>query len=426
MTDPLPDRPNPASRALAVPQRRELLLAEAAGAEPLDQAFNLRELVRIFLKRKWTILIIFAVFSLFAVVRTYLAQPVYRASTTIQIEKIIPRVLDYKEVSPLEIPDYDSDFYATNYELLKSRSLAERAVEDLGLRKRSTGAAPEAVEAKAVGAQSFADAALAFFTRLREGPPPVAVDRATREDEALVTAFQGSVTVDPVRRSRLVRVHFDSTDPFFAAKAANTIAQAFININLERRFEASAYAKTFLEEKLQQTKEKLEDSERQLVDYSRQMEVMGSDDKQNIFNQNLQEFNTAVAKAEQERIHAEVAWRQAQDNPDTLKAVQDSRTIQSLKESKAKLDGEYQENLKIYKPAFPKMLALQGQVAEVDRQLNAELQEIRKSMFAAYKSARSQEELLRGRLEESKRQLLDLQGRSIRYGILKREVDTNR
>jgi len=427
--DQVPDRPDPPNRALAVRDRRELLLAEAAGAgaEPLDQAFNLRELARIFLKRKWTILIIFAVFSLFAVVRTYLAQPVYRASTTIQIEKVIPRVLDYKEVSPLEIPDYDSDFYATNYELLKSRSLAERAVEDLGLRKPAAPGAPAPTPATNVaGSQSFTDAVAAFFTRLREGPPPVAVDRATREDDALISAFQGSVTVEPVRRSRLVRVHFDSTDPFFAAKAANTLAQAFININLERRFEASAYAKTFLEEKLQQTKEKLEDSERQLVDYSRQMEVMGGDEKQNIFNQNLQEFNTAVAKAEQERIHAEVAWRQAQDNPDTLKAVQESRTIQSLKESKAKLDAEYQENLKIYKPAFPKMLALQGQVAEVDRQLAGELQEIRKNTFAAYKAARSQEELLKGRLEESKRQLLDLQGRSIRYGILKREVDTNR
>ena len=429
MRDPSPDRPDPAGRALAVRERRELMLAEVAGAgaEPLDQAFNLRELARIFLKRKWTILIIFAVFSLFAVVRTYLAQPVYRASTTIQIEKVIPRVLDYKEVSPLEIPDYDSDFYATNYELLKSRSLAERAVEDLGLRKPAgAGAASPAPGADPAASQSFTGAVMAFFTRLREGPPAVAVDRATREDDALISAFQGSVTVEPVRRSRLVRVHFDSTDPFFAAKAANTLAQAFININLERRFEASAYAKTFLEEKLQQTKEKLEDSERQLVDYSRQMEVMGGDEKQNIFNQNLQEFNTAVAKAEQERIHAEVAWRQAQDNPDTLKAVQESRTIQSLKENKAKLDAEYQENLKIYKPAFPRMQALQGQVAEVDRQLAGELQEIRKSTFAAYKAARSQEELLKGRLEESKRQLLDLQGRSIRYGILKREVDTNR
>jgi len=428
MKDHSSDRPQPAGRALAVPlQRHGLVLASGPQAsEPLDQAFNLRELARIFLKRKWTILIIFAVFALFAVVRTYLAQPVYRASTTLQIEKVIPRVLDYKEVSPLEIPDYDSDFYATNYELLKSRSLAERAVEDLGLRKNASAANPERVAAKDAGPQSFGASVMAFFTRLREGPPPAEIDQKLRDDYALLSAFQGSVTVEPVRRSRLVRVHFDSTDPFFAAKAVNTLAQSFININLERRFEASAYAKTFLEEKLAQTKDKLEESERDLVAYSRQMEVMGAEDNKNIFSQNLQEFNAAVGKAEQERIRAEVAYRQAQDNPDSLQVVQENRNIQALKQTKAKLEGEYQENLKIYKPAFPKMQQLQGQIAEVDKQLKAELLEIRRAMLSAYKAARSQEDLLKDRLEGAKKQLLDLQGRSIRYGILKREVDTNR
>jgi capsular exopolysaccharide synthesis family protein len=411
--------------AVAVP-RRELALADAPAAMELEQAFNLRELARIFFKRKWTILIIFGVFAIFSVVRTYLAQPVYRASTTLQIEKVIPRVLDYKEVSPLEIPDYDSDFYATNYELLKSRTLAERAVEDLGLRKTLPSGSGERAAAKEAQPQSFGTAVATFFTRLREGPPPVDVDQATRDDYALVGAFQGSVTVEPVRRSRLVRVHFDSTDPFFAAKAANTLAQAFININLERRFEASAYAKTFLEEKLAQTKEKLEQSERDLVSYSRQMEVMGADDKQNIYNQNLQDFNAAVAKAEQDRIKAEVLWRQAQDNPDSLTVVQDNRTIQALKDRKTKLEAEYQENLKIYKPAFPKMQSLQGEIAEVDKQLKAEFDEVRRTASSAYKSARSQEELLKGRLQGAKQQLLDLQARSIRYGILKREVDTNR
>ena len=75
------------------------------------------------------------------------------------------------------------------------------------------------------------------MTRMRRGPPPADVDAATKDDNALVGAFQGSITVEPVRRSRLVRLHFDSTDPFFAAKAVNALAQSFININLERRFE---------------------------------------------------------------------------------------------------------------------------------------------------------------------------------------------
>lgn len=418
--------------AVALAARTPLaeLATSQLAADRLEQAFNLRDLLRIFLKRKWTILIIFAVFALFSVVRTYLAPPVYRASTTIQIEKFIPRVFDYKEVTPMEMPSDDSgDFYATNYELLKSRTLAERAVEDIGLRKNpppdSVSLLP-ATTAPSLEAQSTGSTVEDLFRRMLKGPAAVDINPATRDDNALVGAFQSSLTVEPVRRSRLVRLHFDSTDPFFAAKAVNTLAQAFININLERRFEASAYAKTFLEEKLAQTKAKLEDSERELVQYSRELEVMSPDEKQNVFSQNLQEFNTAVAKAEQDRIRAEVVVKQAQDNPDSLQVVQDNHTLQTLKQTKARLETEYQDNLAIYKPAFPKMQQLRGQIVEVDKQIRAELDEVRRSAVASFRAARAQEQMLRERLGGAKQQLLDLQGRSIRYSILKREVDTNR
>ena len=405
------------------------LASDFAPGDRLEQAFNLRDLMRIFLKRKWTIFIIFSVFALFSVVRTYLAPPVYRASTTIQIEKFMPRVFDYKDVQPTDSSDDNADFYFTNYELLKSRTLAERTVEEIGLRKNPP---PESVSlqparsTKIPESQETGSIFEDLFNRLRHGPQPVDLDPATRDDNALVAAFQSSLTVEPIRRSRLVRLHFDSTDPFFAAKAVNTLAQSFININLERRFEASAYAKTFLEEKLAQTKAKLEDSERDLVQYSRDLEVMSPDEKQNVFNQNLQEFNTAVAKAEQERIRAEVILKQAQENPDSMPAIQENLTLQALKQSKAKLEAEYQDNLAVYKPAYPKMQQLLGQIAGFDKQIKAEVNEVRKSAAATFRAARSQELMLKERLGGAKQQLLDLQGRSIRYSILKREVDTNR
>jgi len=421
-------------RAMALAVARNMPLAaemgpEFGGAERFEQTLHLRDLVRIFLKRKWTILIIFLVSALFSVVTTYLAPPVYRATTTIQIERTAPRVLDYKEVTPLEASDDNNDFYSTNYELLKSRTLAERAVEDMGMRKASSATAAEAASRATEKAESELTAGSMLqdlFTRMRRGPAPVELDPTVSRDNALVGAFQSSLTVDPVRRSRLVRLHFDSTDPFFAAKAVNTVAQAFININLERRFEASSYAKTFLEEKLLQTKAKLEDSERELIKYSRELEVVNLDEKQNLFSQTMQEYNAAVSRAEQERIKAEVVYRQAQDKPESLPMVRESKTFQSLKENKAKLDAEYQENLKIYKPGFPKMQALAGQIAEVDSQIKQEIDDVRKSSLAVYRAAKSQEALLRERLNDTKQQLLELQGRNIRYSILKREVDTNR
>lgn len=417
--------------SLAVAPRNPLALEAPGGpmaGEPLEPALHLRDLLRIFLKRKWTILAIFSVSALFSVVMTYLAPPVYRASTTIQIERFTPRVLDFKEVSPGESGDYwsdGSDFYFTNYELLKSRTLAERAVEDIGLRKGSAGGVDvdhDAVEMPVGKGNVFTEA----FAWIRRGPAPVAVDPASRKESAIISAFQASLTVEPVRKSRLVRLHFDSTDPFFAAKAANTLAQSFININLERRFEASSYAKTFLEEKLLQTKAKLEDSERELVKFSRDSQIINIDDKQSTLGQNVQEYNAAVSKAEQERIRAEVLFRQAQENPDGLALVRDNAAIVALRASKAKLEAEYQDNLKVFKPAFPKMLQLKGQIEEVDKQIRDEVQDVRRTVEGTYRAARSQEAALKGKLDNATQQLLALQGRNIRYSILKREVDTNR
>src|SRR5687768_12848899 len=175
--------------ALALP-RRHALATELAGTPfagaPLDQTLQLRDLLRVFLKRKWTILAIFAISATFSVVLTYLASPVYRASTTIQIERFVPRMFDYKDVTQAETFDYDSaDFYNTNYELLKSRAVAERAVEDLGLRRNAAEAKPGEDEPAAAGLLQD------FVSRLRGGAQPVEIDPAVRQENAVVGAFQG-------------------------------------------------------------------------------------------------------------------------------------------------------------------------------------------------------------------------------------------
>src|SRR5438105_12781687 len=167
--------------ALALSRRTALapeMGGDFAAADRLDQTLHLRDLVRIFLKRKWTILIIFLVSALFSVVTTYLAPPVYRATTTIQIERMSPRVLDYKDVTPMETSDDNNDFYYTNYELLKSRTLAERAVEDMGLRKASSAATADAASKPATSADELTAGSMLqdLFNRMRRGPAPVELD----------------------------------------------------------------------------------------------------------------------------------------------------------------------------------------------------------------------------------------------------------
>ncbi|MFV4649202.1 hypothetical protein ACNJUT_21660, partial [Mycobacterium tuberculosis] len=101
----------------------------------------------------------------------------------------------------------------------------------------------------------------------RSGTTPVNTAGRAR---ASVGMLEGGLGVYPVRDSRLVKLTFDSPNAALSAKLANAFADNFIQANLDRRFEASAYARKFLEDHLTQLKAKLEDSERQLVAYATQ------------------------------------------------------------------------------------------------------------------------------------------------------------
>ena len=251
-------------------------------------------------------------------------------------------------------------------------------------------------------------------------------DGAGDSNRLAVGAFMGSMFVDPIRSSRLVRVHFDSPDPKLAADALNALAQNFIAVNLERRYDASSYAKTFLEEKLAQTKAKLEESERSLAEFQRAQEIINVDEKQNVLAQTLSAYNQAASKAGEERLRAEALYQEFKEHPESAPQMTDNKSIASLKEERTKKQIEYQDGLKIYKPAFPKMQQLKATIDELDKKINDEVDIARRSIEGAYKVALTQESNILSKLNSAKKAVLDLQDRSIRYNILKREVDTNR
>ena len=418
------DRPGvpPASASTALQVRRStdvstFVLPPTVPEADDDEALHFRDLWRIVVKRKWVVFAVVLLALATALVSTMMQTPIYRATITMKIEREAAKIIDFKGVQPEEYGDID--FYRTQYELLKSRTLSERVVEQLNLR-RSVGNASEAPKPwwltllEREKKDRIADA--------DEAPP----EAAKKPNLLAVGAFQGSLVVDPIRSSRLVRVHFDSPDPKLAADALNALAQNFIAVNLERRFDASSYAKTFLEEKLSQTKAKLEESERQLVDFQRAQEIINVDEKQNVLAQTLSAYNQAASKAGEERLRAEALYQEFKANPESTPQMLDNKSLVTLKEERTKRQIEYQDGLKIYKPAFPKMLQLQATIDELDRKINEEVEIVRRSIEGQYKVAVQQEQAVLAKLDASKKGVLDLQNRSIKYNILKREVDTNR
>ena len=224
-----------------------------------------------------------------------------------------------------------------------------------------------------------------------------------------------------------MRLYYDSPDPKLATAILNNLAKSYINLNLERRFDATTYARNFLQERLQQVKAKLEESERDLVDLSRREEIIAVDQKESVITGNLTAASAALIDAGKKRMAAESIYRQMLGTRGQgLTQVLDSKIIQDLKQTKAKLEAQYQDDLSTYKPAYPTMVQLRNQINQVDAMINEEVGNIRAAITSNYEAAKSEEAMLRTNLDRMKQEVLSLQGRSIPLTILRREADTNR
>lgn len=417
--------------------RQPFMLQQVAdGVAPDDDgaALTLGDLLAIVIKHKWTLLLVLALSVAVAAINTFLQRPTYRATAVLQIDRAPARIVDFKGGNA----DYDaamSDEYTglkTQYELLRSRSLAERVIDDMQLDRSRSGAGGAKAEGEDAATQALqAASADGFVGRIISGyrklSTPSTTDTQVLSREAVVGAFRAALVVDPVQNSRLVRLSIDNADPALAAKIANATAQTFVAMGQERRIESSSYAKTFLEDQIRQMKAKLEQSERRLNQYAQQKEILTLDEKTNTISQTYQEFAGALAKAEQERIRAEALYNEVRANPDRVLQMHDNKSVvATFKEQRAKLELEYQQNLRVFKADFPKMQQLQAQITEIDAQIKREQASAVAGVKSQLDAAVAQEKLLRDRLQQTRKQVLTTQDNSIDLNLLRREVDTSR
>ncbi len=381
-----------------------------------DAELNLRDYWHVITHRKWTVLVFFLVVVITTVVASFLATPIYRSSLTLQIERELPKVVKFQDVVPVESA-MDKDFYQTQYELLKSRTLAKRVIDHLALATHSAFNSTESSNW-----QGWIRSILAAAPGVGEESHTSAV----RRDE-LVEEFLDNLSIEPVKQSRLVRVSFESKDAELAARVLNALAENFIQMNLERRVDASSYAKSFLEDRLTQVKAKLEDSEKKLVAFAREHEIIKVDTNRSVQLQKLNEASRALATAERERIEAEALYNETMATQGHgLSQVLDSIVIQKLKQTEAEMEASYQEKLNIFKPAYPSMLQLKQQIDEIAEQIEEEVTNIRAAIRSQYQMAKLKERALANKVGTLKSEVLSIQDSSIPYNILQREVDTNR
>ena len=109
-----------------------------------------------------------------------------------------------------------------------------------------------------------------------------------------------------------------------------------------------------------------------------------------------------------------------------LPQILEDSAIKALREQRAVLMADYQNKLSTFKPAYPDMLRLKAQIDQISAEIKSAADVIKQSLKARYEAALQQEVLLKKKMDETKRGVLDTRNKEIQFNILKREADTNR
>ncbi|MGC4081064.1 MAG: hypothetical protein QM736_02875 [Vicinamibacterales bacterium] len=145
------------------------------------------------------------------------------------------------------------------------------------------------------------------------------VAQSTRIDD-----FLSGLSIVPVRNSRIAEIRYTSSDPVFSAAAANAVAKAYIQQNMELKFNTSKEAADWLGERLAEQRKAVEASEAALQAFKEKNGTVSvADSASDIVVARLTDLNAALTKAKTDRIVKESLYNQ-------VRAAEGTGAIDSL------------------------------------------------------------------------------------------------
>ena len=375
-----------------------------------SQESTLREYMRVLIKRKWMVTAVIVGIFMAVAVASLRQTPVYDAVGRIAINKADSNLITFKDSGPV-MDYYDPSDLDTEVRILQSDLMALQVIRQLNLDKR-----PE------------------FGGHSDQKQPNLVADPLQTDSNrtsALLGGFRGNLHVTLIPNTRIIEIHFTSTDPQLAASAVNTLAATYVEQNYKTKYESTMQASDWLSKQLVDLQMKVETSQEKLVRYQKEHEILGTDEKQNIITEKLDELNKEMTMAESDRMQKEVVFRQTQSNdPVAVSAaiVSDpaGMLLGRLRDQQASLRIQIADLSTQFGPSYPKLTQLNNQLKEIDRQIQLETDKAVDHLKGQYLAALQRENMLRDSFEKQKQEANKLNESAIEYSILKRDVDSNR
>ena len=186
-----------------------------------QEQIDLRDYLRVMLKRRWTIITVFAIIVITVAIHTYTATPIYKATTRLIIEKENPNVVSIEEVMAVDASG--TDYYQTQYKIVESRAVARKVVKRLHLEeseeffpKPKDDLLSSVKRSIREDIKYWKDAIVSLLNLEKKGENDTAGSQGRDPDCELVSAVISRIEVNPIRNSRLMDLGFEAKDPVLA------------------------------------------------------------------------------------------------------------------------------------------------------------------------------------------------------------------
>jgi capsular exopolysaccharide synthesis family protein len=352
--------------------------------------------------------------SLLAALVVFQMTPVYRSTALLLIENAKGKVLTLNDL--YEGQRDSSEAFNSQVQILKSRPVAENVIRKLKLTERAAF-----IPEKASG----------WFAKEPVGTKEEQVERL---HEAILQKFERDLTVEPVLKSQIVKISFDSTDKVLAAEVANAVVDAYVDNDLEARSQMTQKANVWLTERMTGLRAKLEFSEQALQRYREQENII--DNKGVVLSgtgKQFEEVSTNAVTARMRLAEAQSAYDQVKNHRgqtleqlQSIPAVLKDATVQQMKHADSDAARKITEYQGRYAAAHPKMIAAEAEQKSAREALGRAIEAVINGISREYEIARSNANAAAGAQAQTKAEIQNITRKEFQLGVLQREVDSNK
>lgn len=405
----------------------ELRAQSAVSHKPQTQSIDLLHLLRTLWRAKYQILALTAgvagIASLVAVNLT----PIYQATAILQISDKNAKVVSFDQSKTVGDASAANQYLETQFELLKSRSIASRVVQALDLTHH-----PEFDPTRNFGLTARIKTKLASFG-IGKDTLPVGTATQAQISDVVASRFLDKVQVEQLGKSQLVQIQVNMADPQTAALAANALTAAYMEGQVTATVGVSNTATTWMNSRLGELGEVLKESEERLQAYREAEKLVDVQGVSTISASELSLTGERMIDARRQRAEAESQYRQVQrmasggwEKLASVPAVLADPVVQKFKAEQAKAQARVDELSSRYGARHPAMEAARSELTASSASLRAQVEQVVAGIERAYQLSVANESSLQSSFDANKSQIQDISRKEFKLRELQREVDGNR